>query len=89
MLYRKLTIAAVGFALVIGILAIGSFSAEAAKTVKYEYQLIGMHEEALDRSSGDNTSPLQPEFDSKGNDGWEYVGTIPGKGDIFFLVFRK
>ena len=77
MLYRKLTIAAIGFALVIGILAIGSFSAEAAKTVKYEYQLIGMHEEALDRSSGDNTSPLQPEFDSKGNDGWEFVGHDP------------
>ena len=41
-LNRKLTVAAIAFALIIGIFAVGSFTADAAKTVAFEYQLIGM-----------------------------------------------
>ena len=91
MLYRKLTVAAIAFALVIGIFAVGSFSADAAKTVKYEYLVLGLRE--ADRTvadpSGNKISPLQGEFTQKGNEGWEYVGTIPGKDDAYFIVFSR
>jgi hypothetical protein len=91
MLNRKLTVAAVAFALVLGMLAVGSFSADAAKAAKYEYVVLGMREadRTVSDTSGNKVSPLQSEFDQKGAEGWAFEGTIPGKGDAFFVVFSR
>lgn len=91
MLNRKLAVVAVAFALVLGMLAVGSFSADAAKTAKIEYSVLGMREadRTVSDPSGNKVSPLQGEFDSKGAEGWVFEGTIPGKGDAFFVVFSR
>ena len=49
--------------------------------------------ESLARSLGqllgaNKVSPLQSEFDQKGAEGWAFKGTIPGKGDAFFVVLK-
>ena len=91
MLNRRLTVAAVVFALVLGVFAAGSFTADAAKTAKIEYVVIGMRESdrTVSDASGNKVSPLQSEFTQKGAEGWAFQGTIPGKGDAFFVVFSR
>ena len=90
MLHRKLTIAAIAFALVVGFLAIGSFSADAARTAKYEYQLIGMRLQPRSiTANGNKVVPMQSEFTHQGQEGWKYEGTIPGKDDAYFVVFSR
>lgn len=90
---RKLAVAAVTFALVIGIFAVGSFSADAARVVKWEYQLIGMRlqprAETVEGRKVLTAPGMTGEFNFHGEAGWEYVNTIPGADGAYFVVFRR
>ena len=93
MLNRKLTVAAIAFALIIGIFAVGSFNADAAKTVAFEYQLIGMRlQPRSEMVNGKKvlTAPgMTSELNFQGAEGWEYVNTIPGADDAYFVVLKR
>ena len=93
MLNRTLTAAAIVFALVIGIFAVGSFTADAAKTVAYEYQLIGMRlqprSEMVEGKKVLTAPGMTTELNFQGADGWEYVSTIPGADDAYFVVLKR
>lgn len=93
MLNRRLTVAAVVFALILGVFAVGSFSADAAKMAKWEYQLIGMRlqprSEMVDGKKTLSAPAMASEFNFQGAEGWEYVNTIPGADGAYFVVFRR
>ena len=90
---RRWTIAAVVFVLAFGMLTGGSFSADAAKNTQWEYQLIGMRlqprSEMVEGKKVLSAPSMESEFNYQGKDGWEFVNTIPGTDDAYFVVFRK
>lgn len=93
MLNRKLTVAAIAFALVIGVFAVGSFTADAAKTATFEYQLIGMRlqprSEMVNGKKVLTAPAMTTELNFQGSEGWEYVNTIPGADDAYFVVLKR
>lgn len=93
MLTRKIAAVALAFVLIVGVVAVSSYNADAARTVKWEYQLIGMRLQPRSETVDGKKMLLAPamttEFNYQGENGWEYVNTIPGADDAYFVVFRR
>lgn len=100
MSFKKLFAVAIILVLLIGTFAVGSYVAAQGKAKEkaysgptYEYSLTGMRlqpkwSEQNGKKVGSDTE-LEAMFNFQGAQGWEFVGTIPGKEDAIFLVFRR
>ena len=92
-MFRKLAAVALTLVLVAGIVAVGSLSADAQRNVKWEYQIIGMRlqprSEVVDGKKILTARGMATEFNFQGDQGWEFVDTIPGEEDAYFVVFRR
>ncbi len=96
--FKKLFTVAIVLVLLLGTFAVGSYvvaqSKEKAYTgPKYEYSLTGMRlQPKWSEQNGKKTASdaeMESTFNYQGAQGWEFVGTIPGKEDTIFLVFRR
>jgi hypothetical protein len=54
-----------------------------SKKPKWEYRL-----EAKD-DAGSSLTDFENMFASKGNDGWEYVGVVPGPSGVALMVWKR
>lgn len=95
---KKLFTVAVVLVLLLGTFAVGSYVSAQAKAKAYagptyEYSLMGMRLQPKWTDVGGKKTASDAEmeamFNFQGTQGWEFVGTIPGKEDAIFLVFRR
>lgn len=95
---KKLLAVAVILILLVGTFAVGSYVAAQAKEKAYrgptyEYKIEGMRLQPKWTEEGGKKVGSDAEmvsmFNFQGGEGWEYVGTIPGKEDAIFIVFKR
>ncbi len=98
MTFKKLLATAIIFTLLLGTFAVGSYVAAQGKEKvyqgpTYEYRLVGMRlqpkwvEEQGKKVMMDDE--MASVFNFQGGQGWEYIGTMPGKEDAIFIVFKR
>ncbi|MCZ6634856.1 MAG: hypothetical protein O7G87_15750 [bacterium] len=83
MTIKKLAVFAIAIALILGTLTLNSY-VTAKDPMQYEYLVQGKRE--MDRKEGEG---LAGEFNHLGNQGWEFVGVIPGEGDAYSVIFVR
>ena len=83
MTIKKLAVFAIAIALILGTLTLNSY-VTAKDPMQYEYLIHGQRE--MDRKEGEG---LGGEFNHLGNQGWEFVGVIPGQEDAHSLIFMR
>lgn len=98
MSFKKLLIAAVILTLVLGTFIVGNYVVAQTKEQAYrgptfEYMLTGMRLQPKWVEEGGKKVMMAPEMQSEfnfhGAEGWEYVGSFPGKEDAIFMVFKR
>ena len=100
MKFKKLLAVGVVLTLLLGTFVVGSYiSAEtkskeqAYKGPVYEYRLIGIRLQPKWTEEGGKKvmtdAEIETSFNFQGAQGWEYSGTIPGKEDAIFIVFKR
>jgi predicted RecA/RadA family phage recombinase len=95
---RKMLAAALILALALGTFVTVGYVVAQAKEKAYsgptfEYKIEGMRLLPKWTEEGGKKMATAPElegmFNFNGGQGWEYVGSFPGKEDVIFIVFKR